>query len=271
MNQCKQCGHELPEPLPGFCTFCGAATSETPGIVTPIGAGSSGSSPQYYCPWEDRARLGFFKAFWETLKSVMTQPTEFYQKLNPKENAGSAIGFAVLSGTIAVIFSILWQIPFQMLNFATMGTRNPGAAAIPMVFTIGMLFVYMIFSPLLVLIGLFITTAITHFTLWIVGGANKSFETTLRVVGYAMGISTLCVIPFCGGMIAGIWQIVVEIIGLKEVHDTTFGKAIAAKLIPMFVCCCCMIGIFALIFSMVGLSLSNPDGIRQFFEHLSNR
>jgi len=44
-------------------------------------------------------------------------------------------------------------------------------------------------------------------------------------------------IPFCGGMIAGVWNIVLEIIGLARAHETDTGKAVLAVLLPIIVCC----------------------------------
>ena len=268
---CQLCGHELPNPVPRFCTYCGAPTSPTSGIIMPAGEGPAQPPPRYYCPWEDRAKLGFWKAFWDTLKSILTQPTEFYQKLEPEGNLGSAIGFAVLTGSIGAIVGILWQIPFQLFQSAIISTHNPSMAVGQTAFQMVLMIVVAITAPLWVLIGLFIISAITHFVLWLLGGANKSFTATIRVVSYAMSAAILNIIPFCGGFIGTIWEMVIEIIGLKEVHETTYGKSIAAKLIPIFICCCCMLVMFAFIFSMIGISLRDPEQIRQFFERLANR
>jgi hypothetical protein len=44
-------------------------------------------------------------------------------------------------------------------------------------------------------------------------------------------------IPFCGGWIAMVWNIVVEIIGLARSHEIDTGKAALAVLLPIMVCC----------------------------------
>ena len=56
------------------------------------------------------------------------------------------------------------------------------------------------------------------------------------------------------------------IIGLKEVHQTTFGKAIAARLLPLLLCCCCAILLGVVLAMVFGLSFSNPEQLRQFIE-----
>ncbi len=93
----------------------------------------------------------------------------------------------------------------------------------------------------------------------IVGGANKTFETTYRVFAYTSGSTALIgLVPICGGIVAGIWAIVCEIIGLREAHETTTGKAVVAILLPVIVCCGGLIAIgllvggFALMRSGIG-------------------
>ena len=54
-------------------------------------------------------------------------------------------------------------------------------------------------------IGLFIGAAIVHLCLMIVGGANKTFEATFRVLAFSQGSTgPLQMIPVCGGLIAGV-------------------------------------------------------------------
>jgi hypothetical protein len=44
-------------------------------------------------------------------------------------------------------------------------------------------------------------------------------------------------IPVVGGIIATVWWIVLAVQGVQRMHRTTQGKAIAAILIPVVVCC----------------------------------
>jgi hypothetical protein len=62
------------------------------------------------------------------------------------------------------------------------------------------------------------------------------------------------VVPFCGGLIGMVWSIVVQIIGLKEMHETGGGTATAAVLLPMVLCCCLCVGFFMLLFMLGGLA-----------------
>ena len=72
----------------------------------------------------------------------------------------------------------------------------------------------------------------------IVGGANQSFETTFRVFAFSQGSAgPLQMIPICGGLIAGVWALVCNCIGLARAHETDTGRAVLAVFLPLIVCC----------------------------------
>jgi hypothetical protein len=72
----------------------------------------------------------------------------------------------------------------------------------------------------------------------IVGGANKPFEATFRVLAFSQGSTgPLQMIPVCGGLIAFVWWLVCDCIGLARAHETSTGRAVIAVLLPLIVCC----------------------------------
>ena len=58
-------------------------------------------------------------------------------------------------------------------------------------------------------------------------------EGTFRVVAYAQAPQILSVVPFIGGFAGGLWAIVVQIIGLREIHETTYLRVIIALILPL--------------------------------------
>ena len=95
-----------------------------------------------------------------------------------------------------------------------------------------------ILVPLFIVICLFIWQCLVHLCLMIVGGANQSFETTFRVLAFSQGSAgPLQIIPLCGGLIAGVWAIVCNCIGLARAHETDTGRAVLAVFLPLIVCC----------------------------------
>jgi hypothetical protein len=81
--------------------------------------------------------------------------------------------------------------------------------------------------------GIFISSAVWHLFLLLVKGADHEFEGTFRVVSYSQSAQIVSLIPILGGWVSGIWQLVIQIIGLKEIHETTYLKVILAFLIPV--------------------------------------
>ena len=41
------------------------------------------------------------------------------------------------------------------------------------------------------------------------------------------------VVPFVGGFLGGLWLLIVQLIGLKEIHETTYPRVIIAFLLPI--------------------------------------
>ena len=58
------------------------------------------------------------------------------------------------------------------------------------------------------------------------------------------------IVPIIGGFISMIWTIVLMSIGAMRLHGTSQGKAVAAVLMPIVLCCVCggalaFFGVFA--------------------------
>jgi hypothetical protein len=203
-------------------------------------------------PWEQPG-YPLLEALYETAKLVLTRPTEAFARMSTTGDLGRPLVYAVVFGWIGIIAS-------QIYNLALRGAMwqflphmpGPRGMALPATFNIAL----MIVAPLLILIGVFIGAAILHLFLMIVGGANKDFGTTVRVLCYVGTTQIVQVIPFCGGLIAAVWSIVLEIIGLAQAHRTTQGKAAAAVLLPIALCCVCL----AIVIAVTGVGVMSALG-----------
>jgi hypothetical protein len=101
----------------------------------------------------------------------------------------------------------------------------------------------MIIAPLLNLITLFIWSAVVHLFLMMVGGAPNGFAATLRVTCYAQTAGIAVIVPVAGGLIQPIWFLILQIVGLSQAHRVGGGKAAFAVIVPLVVCCGCVVGI----------------------------
>jgi hypothetical protein len=218
----------------------GASPEPIP-IATAAGARSG-------LPWDDRKQKGFFAAFIETLQMVLTRPAEAFTVMKREGGFGEPLIYAVVGASVGAIVAFLFSILFHSFGVFT-DQRNPlGAMAGMGIGSIG----FIILIPLFLVIGLFIGAAIVHLCLMLVGGANQPFETTFRVLAFSQGSTgVLQLIPVCGGVIACVWGIVVNCIGLARAHETDTGRAVLAIFLPLVVCC----GLaFVLMFMVGGLA-----------------
>jgi hypothetical protein len=192
------------------------------------------AAPRSGLPWEHRQERGLFNAFVETLVMVLTRPGEAFTMMKREGGLGEPLIYALIGGCLGGIVSILFSLGLQSVGFfadrhntfGAMAGMGVGSAA------------FIVLVPLFVIIGLFIGSAIVHLCLMIVGGANQSFETTFRVIAFSQGSTgPLQMIPICGGLIAGVWALVCNCIGLARAHETDTGRAVLAVFLPLIVCC----------------------------------
>jgi hypothetical protein len=220
--------------FPEFAEAMGAAPSATGPTHAPGEVIQAAPVARSGLPWENRQQLGFVKAFIDTLVMVLTKPVEAFQLMRTEGGMVEPLLYAIIGGGVGVIISALVGLAFGSLG-AMGGQRNPLAA----MFGAGMGTIFMmILCPIFIALSIFIGSAIIHVCLMLVGGAKKSYETTLRVICFATGSTyPLLIVPFCGGVIAGIWGLIAECIGLTYAHETDMGRAVLAIVLPVIVCC----------------------------------
>ncbi len=236
------------QPLSQFPELSAAAPAAPGGPPAQIGA-VAGPAARTGLPWEHRQERGFFNAFVDTLVMVLTKPSEAFSVMKREGGLGEPLIYALIGGCFGGIVSLLFSLGLQSTRFfanrhdtfAAMAGTGVGSAAL------------IVLVPLFVIISLFIGSAIVHFCLMIVGGANQSFETTFRVIAFSQGSTgPLQIIPICGGLIAGVWALVCNCIGLARAHDTDTGRAVLAVFLPLIVCCG---GVLLIAFIFGGLGL----------------
>ena len=206
-----------------------AAPSEPAATSPPTTTlGSEAGASRGGLPWERREELGFLKAFFDTVSMVLTQPAAAFSAMKTSGDLAGPMLFALIGGSAGAIISILFQIAIGSIT-----SRND-------MFRVGVVggCGYIVLAPVMILLGLFIWSGIMHLCLMILGGAAKPFETTFRVVCFSSGSTQLlAMIPFCGWMIAAVWNFVAQCIGLSRAHEIDTGKAVIAVLLPGILCC----------------------------------
>jgi hypothetical protein len=240
---CPHCGKEVNEGQ-AFCHSCGGriAAPETPAV-----AGREKT------PWEDRDRRGVFGGLFDTLRGALFSPSEFFRKMNVTGGIADPLLYAMIVGVVSIMVLYVWQILFQNTFQGYLPSDVKGAGGLDFFSGIGLAFVAL-FMPFFVILGLFLWSGILHVLLMMVRGANNGFEATFRAIAYGYSAYVFMMLPFCGGLIGTIWTLVLAIIGLKEAHGTSGGKASFAVLFPMILCCAVAFLVVVLVLGTVAAS-----------------
>ncbi len=183
-------------------------------------------------PWEDMASLGFFTAFFRTMKQVLFSPTAFFRSMPVNKGMGSPLLYGVIISFFGTTIGLLEQ--FALSGFMGSSSQVEGMRGVNF-FQTAFLLIYAFFLPIIIAVGLFIGSAIFHICLLIVGAGKRGFETTFRVLSYASSSQAFALVPFLGGFIIVIYNLVLWTIGFRESHHTTTGRAFIAVLLPVII------------------------------------
>jgi hypothetical protein len=248
---CSHCGKAIAEGQT-FCLNCGARLAE-PAPPT----GERGKTP-----WEDREARGFFSGLFTTVRDTLFRPSEFFRKMPVTGGLTDPLLYALIVGMIGLMFSYFWQV---LLQGAIQDAVLPGMKTVAgqhLLRGIGMA-ALAFFSPFLIILWLFVWSGFLHLFLMMVKGARSGFEATFRVAAYGASTNLFLIIPFCGSIFAGIWAIVITIIGLREAHETTGGKAAFAVFFPLVVCCGLILAAIALFVGFAAVSFGTLMQMQQ--------
>jgi len=213
-------------------------------------------------PWERRAELGAVNGFFETIKRLTVEPAAGFREARRHGDLVSPIAYAVLVGWVGFVLERLWRflVGTSLLDMIPGQARDLGALG----FALGGvgLVIGLIVIPIFLLLGLLVYGAILHLFLLLYGGARDSdtgFEGTLRALSWSFTSQLGQVVPFAGGLVALVWGVILQTLALASFHRTTTGRALAAVLTPLLLCCVCIAFFFASLMALFvgGLAAGN--------------
>jgi len=213
-------------------------------------------APAATIPWEDRDRLGFINAFVENAKLFIMAPGEAYARTPKQGDLGSPILWVVIVAPMIAVIDSLWSLLFSsaILRFVPEEFSSFGVSAVASVFQ---LVFAVIMAPFFAVIGLFIGAGVIHLCLMALQALDASeggFEATVRALAYANVASVARLVPGLGLILFIPWALYLTTEGLARLHGTTKGRALAAVLIPFFLCCGCGV-LFAIFVGATAASL----------------
>lgn len=263
MTDCPRCQQPLPEPPPRFCPHCGHDTHAVGEPLVPGGPAVGGAPPYGGLPptaggppWERRQQIGFAAALVETTQQVLSAPTRFFRGMPVTGGIGSPLLYGVIAGYVGLVASAVYSFVLRSMMGTSwnLGRGGEFERIMPMLTSGVGLVGQVVLGPLLIAIGLFIFSAITHLCLMLVGGATRGFEGTLRVAAYSEAAMVIRIVPVCGDVVAIVYFVILAIIGIAEAHRISTAKSAVAVLLPVFLaCCCCVAGIIAAVGGVASL------------------
>src|SRR5215211_5632502 len=158
------------------------------------------------------------QSFINAVRGVVTAPVGFFRSIRREGDFVNPLIFAIICYEVSAILGGLLSL------VGVTGTRGFGS------FLIGI-----ILAPIGAAIGLFIGAGILHLlVMLIVGSRNAGYEGTFWVGAYSAVTTLVSWIPIIG-LIASLYGIYLAIMGIREVHNTSTGKAAIVVLIPAVV------------------------------------
>ena len=201
--------------------------------VTPIDTGhtqdeSREESGRQGAPWERRSEIGLWQGIYQTLKAVLFSPIALFSTMTFEDGIREPLAFGLLVGSVGSMFGLFWQFLMLTGGLISLSESVLGQFSIVLVFLL-----LMVVIPFFVMLSMFIYSGILHLLLIMVRGGKNRYQATFRVIAYSQAAQAWGLIPFIGGWIGGIWQVVVQVIGLRVIHQTSYFRIFIAFLIPV--------------------------------------
>tara|TARA_B100000945_G_scaffold309086_1_gene299574 strand:+ start:3529 stop:4848 length:1320 start_codon:yes stop_codon:yes gene_type:complete len=183
-------------------------------------------------PWENPPESG--GRFWPTCKMILFSPNTAFQQMYEDDGLGNPIGFAVIGHLIATILFAIAMLPVLLVAcvLATPHMANGvDYSALAQLFAVGIA-IWFGAGLLLIPLLMFCYGAVLHAAVFIVGGSDKPFATTNRMLAYSFGanLQTLAV-PFLGPILFLIFWCIQMCCGLSKTHEKSMGQAFLAFLV----------------------------------------
>jgi hypothetical protein len=170
------------------------------------------------------------ESFADVVRQVVLQPVGFFAGLPRRGSLLNPLLFALICTEIAAIVGGILRLAGVGGAFVTgYGFQVPPNQGF------GEFIGSVVLAPIGGVIGVFVVAVIAHLLVRLVVGAmNAGFGATFRVVAYTSVTSLVSWIPFVGGLLA-LYGIYLAVVGIREMHNTTTGKALVVVLLPVIV------------------------------------
>jgi hypothetical protein len=222
---CPTCGKAALFATDAFCSQCGAL----------LRSGEPSSAPPVVIevipdriPWETAsfsvAPLTIFRA---TFAGIIFQPDLFFRKITAyRSSATPAIIFALITGSIGIVGSLIWTILFIQYgeSFEFLEPLFESEMATPYA---------LIFTPVLLWLQLILCAVYIKGVFRLSRLKQPAFSSVLRVTCYAEAAMLLQVLPIIGTIMSTILWVYALITGLSHLYGAGKIRVVLQLLLPV--------------------------------------
>lgn len=163
------------------------------------------------------------QSYVESVRDLVTRPADFFNGIARRGDFINPLIFALIGVLVAAVVSGVLGVLGSIVGIGDQGIGGAFASLIGAVFLV----------PVFYTIALFVYAGILHLLVYlIVKPATTGYEATFRVLSYSSVGQLVAWIPILGSLVAFVATVVLSVIGIREVHSTTTGKAALVVLIP---------------------------------------
>ncbi len=212
--------------------------------------------------WSDKKTLyrmaqaqkeeGYFLSLWKELKQVIFSPILFFSK-DKQINIKNAFTFGIMTGSIGSMFSFFWKFLLLEEKFPAVINILKNTGYFGSVDAI--IFLSFLLTPIVVSLEILIYSILLHFFLVLFGAGKRGLKATFFVICYSQAPEIFSIFPMLGSIIASVWKIYIQILGLKHVHETSYIRVILSFVGPVFVLLFIMITVASIFYYIIPRSL----------------
>jgi len=206
----------------------------------PAGSGGSGGGAGVQPPGMSASAGGEFdyrdpvQSFVRATRGALTRPVDFFRGMTRQGDFVNPILYALICYEIYAVLSGIIGLVFG--GIASIGSGTAGEQAAGVATSFGGFIVSVIVAPFIAALILIVMAGIKHLlVILIVGSSNAGFEATLRVQSYTFATRVFWWVPIIGPLVGFVYGVYLSVVGIREVHATTTGKAALVVLIPVAV------------------------------------
>ncbi len=203
--------------------------------VTTVGSTDSAAFPREAShsvrgpsPWEERDRVGLWKGIYRSFLKTLVSPASFFRTMHTRQGLKEPLAMGLLFGSIGLMTGIFKEFVLSVWGYGS-GVRI-FSSGVDSPFVLSAL---MALAPIVTGIGIFMLSGFLHLFLLVFRSASHGFEGTFRVVAYGQVTQVFGVVPVLGGIIGGLWYLVILVVGMREIHETSYSRVVLAFLMPL--------------------------------------